>query len=242
MCHPWIAAGVTAFLVTQAVRELRPVLTASAEDDGPAHAGLLGARLRRWFRSRMEPLADALLRLGMTADRVTLSQLLVSVLCGAAYAAGWVFTAGCLLIGSGTLDVLDGTMARKTGPTTARGAFFDSVVDRYGEGAVFVGLAALFREGAMLWVVLLAAFGSFMVSYARARAEALGADCSVGLMQRPERYVLLGAGSVLGVLLAHLTCRPARATAVLAMSVALVAVLANATALQRAVFALRRLA
>jgi CDP-diacylglycerol--glycerol-3-phosphate 3-phosphatidyltransferase len=242
MCHPWLAVGVTGLLVVKAAQELRVILARESAEESLVNAGLLGARLRAWFRGRIEPLADALLAAGMTADRVTVSQVLVSVLCGLLYGAGWIFTAGCVLIASGTLDVLDGAMARKTGPTTSRGAFFDSVVDRYGEGAVFIGLAMFYRESPMLWAVLVAAFGSFMVSYTRARAEALGVACSVGLMQRPERYVLLGAGSVLGVLFAHLVCQPGRAAGLLSLSVLLVAILANVTALQRAAFTLRRLA
>jgi CDP-diacylglycerol--glycerol-3-phosphate 3-phosphatidyltransferase len=242
MCHPWLAAGVAGLLAVKAAQELRVILARESAEESLASSGLLGARLRAWFRGRTEPLADALLAVGMTADRVTVSQVLVSVLCGLLYAVGWIFTAGCVLIASGTLDVLDGAMARKTGPTTPRGAFFDSVVDRYGEGAVFIGLAMFYRESSMLWAVLAAAFGSFMVSYTRARAEALGVACSVGLMQRPEPYVLLGAGPVLGVLFAHLVCQPGRAAGLLSLSVLLVAILANVTALQRAAFTLRRLA
>jgi CDP-diacylglycerol--glycerol-3-phosphate 3-phosphatidyltransferase len=81
-----------------------------------------------------------------------------------------------------------------------------------------------------------------MVSYTRARAEALGAECRVGLMQRPERYVVLGGGSVLAVLTAHLTCGAVAAETLLAACVVAVGILANATALQRTAAVLRRLA
>ena len=115
MCHPWLAAGVTGFVAVLLSHELAPVVRESAPDHGPGHDGLLGIRLRRWFRARMAPLADAALGIGLTADGATLLQLATSVLCATAYGHGWMFTAGWTLIASGTLDVLDGEMARRQG-------------------------------------------------------------------------------------------------------------------------------
>jgi CDP-diacylglycerol---glycerol-3-phosphate 3-phosphatidyltransferase len=238
MCHPWLAAGVTAFIVVSVVRELRPVLAGAARGD--AADGFLGPNVRAWFRGRIGPLADFFLDAGISPNGVTAFQLAVSALSSAAYATGWIFTAGWLLLVAGTLDVVDGTMARTRGATSRRGAFIDSVVDRYGEAAVFFGMAVYFRHDAALWIVLAAFFGAFMVSYTRARAEALGAECKVGLMQRPERYVTLGAGSLATVVCSHLACAPVRGP--LLASLALVAVLANLTAVQRAVRAYRELA
>jgi CDP-diacylglycerol--glycerol-3-phosphate 3-phosphatidyltransferase len=241
MCHPWLAAGVTGVIGVLLVRELTPIFRhAEAGSDEPG-SGLLGAALRAWFRDRIEPLVDTLLAAGISANSVTAVQLVASVLCGIAYGAGWVFTAGWLLMASGTLDVLDGAIARKGGAAGPRGAFVDSVVDRYGECAVFFGLAAYFRESWPLWAVLAAFFGAFMVSYTRARAEGLGADCRIGLLQRPERYVILGGGSIVSTLAAHLSCDAAPGYGVLVASVVVVAALANVTALQRAGVALRRL-
>lgn len=241
MCHPWLAAGVICFIVVQSLREIGPVLVRREVGTEEPVSGLLGARVRGWFRGRVDPLVDAFLAAGVTANLVTGLQLVASVLCGVAYGVGWIFTAGWVLITSGTLDVVDGAIARKGGVAGRRGAFLDSVVDRYGEGAVFAGLIVHFREGWSLWVVLAAFFGSLMVSYTRARAEGLGMECTVGLMQRAERYVVLGGGSMASSLAVHLTCAVAPSHDILLASVAVVAVLANATALQRAVFAARRL-
>ena len=241
MCHPWLAAGVIGVIGVLLVRELGPVFRhadAGAEEPG---GGLLGAALRAWFRSRMEPLVDTLSAAGISANSVTAVQLATSVLCGIAYGSGWVFTAGWLLIAGGTLDVLDGAIARKRGAAGPRGAFVDSVVDRYGECAVFFGLAAYFHDGWPLWAVLAAFFGALMVSYTRARAEGLGADCRLGLLQRPERYVILGGGSIVSALAAHLSCDAVAGHGVLVASIVVVAALANVTALQRAAFALRQL-
>ncbi len=241
MCHPWLAAGVAGFLGVVITREIVPVLRRGDVAASPDQ-GLLGAGLRAWFRERIDPLVDALLAAGIRADWVTAVQLAISVLCGAAYAYGWLFTGGWLLLTGGTFDVLDGSMARKRGAASARGAFVDSVVDRYGECAVFLGLAAYFRDGWTLWAVLAAAFGAFMVSYTRARGEGLGVACAIGLLQRPERYVIIGIGSLIGSLAAHLTCAPAAAYGVLVVGILAVAVLANVTALQRAAAIVRHLA
>ncbi len=240
-CHPWLAAAVTGFVGVLVFREIVPVLRAG-DGDARLAEGLLGAGLRAWFRGRIAPLVDALLDAGVAADVVTAVQLATSVLCGIAYARGWIFTGGWLLLTGGTLDVLDGAMARKRGVASARGAFVDSVVDRYGECAVFLGLAVCFRDAAALWAVLAAAFGAFMVSYTRARGEGLGVTCAVGLLQRPERYVILGGTSLIGSLVAHLGCAPRVATAFLVAGIITVAMLANVTALQRAVAIVRRLA
>ncbi len=241
MCHPWLAAGVTCVLALVLVRELGPVVRGPAGGARAADTGLLGVRLRTWFRGWVEPVVDALLAAGLSANVVTALQLLASALCGLAFGAGWLFTAGWLLLSCGTLDVLDGGMARKRGAASPRGAFIDSVVDRYADGAVCAGLAVLYRDDWALWAVLAAFVGAFMVSYTRARAEGLGTECRVGLAQRPERYVLLAAGSIAGALGSHLACSPVPGRVLLTASVCVVAVLANATALQRAVFVLRRL-
>ena len=92
-----------------------------------------------------------------------------------------------------------------------------------------------------LWAVLAAFLGGFMVSYSRARAESLGADCSLGFTQRPERYVILGGGSMFGTLAAHVACDPGVGRAALIVSLVVVAALANLTALQRVAFTVRQL-
>src|SRR5262249_52435698 len=139
-------------------------------------------------------------------DHLTYSQLVVSLLAGVAFARGAVFLAGWLTILAGTLDIIDGSLARRTGLASDRGAFVDSVVDRWAEVATFVGLGVLFRHGWTLLGVALAAFASQMVSYVRARAEGLGLDLTSGRAQRPERYVILGFGAWVSGLVGHLLC------------------------------------
>jgi phosphatidylglycerophosphate synthase len=241
MCHPWLAAGVTGFVAVLLVRELAPVLREPISVEARFETGLLGEDLRRWFRARIGGLADIALRNGLTADNATLLQLAMSFVCGVSYASGWMFTAGWMLIASGTLDVLDGEMARRGGRDGPRGAFLDSVVDRYGESAVFAGLVVYYRDDWVLWGVLAAWAGGFLVSYMRARAESLGIDCRAGLIQRPERYVILGGASMVSVIAMHLTCTLDGRHGLVTAAIYVLAVLAHLTALQRVLGTLRRL-
>jgi CDP-diacylglycerol--glycerol-3-phosphate 3-phosphatidyltransferase len=106
--------------------------------------------------------------------------------------------AGTFVVGS-LLDILDGALARVGGKTTPFGAFIDSTTDRVGEGAMLAAIALVFSRHGKDWAVVLAVtavVGSFLVSYTRARAEALGLRGDVGLGSRAERVVLITAGLV----------------------------------------------
>jgi phosphatidylglycerophosphate synthase len=241
MCHPWLAAGVVCFVGILLYRELAPLAGRHDATAPRGETGLLGAQLRIWFRGRVTPLATMLLAHGLTANGVTFSQLAASVASGLAYAHGWMFTGGWLLIAGGTLDVLDGEMARRGGDAGPRGAFIDSVVDRYGESAVFTGLAVFYRDGSMLWVVLMAWLGGYLVSYARARAEGLGIECREGLLQRPERYVILGLSSMASTVIGQFACGAPARHDLLMLAIAALAVLSHLTAMQRMIATLRKL-
>lgn len=107
--------------------------------------------------------------------------------------------AGLVIIGAGIFDMVDGRVARATGQVTTFGAFFDSVVNRYSDLALFFGLLVYYaRANRFFYVVLVAVVmtGSVMVSYARARAESLIERCKVGFMERPERIVLVIIGAL----------------------------------------------
>lgn len=109
------------------------------------------------------------------------------------------FYAGLVVIGAGIFDMVDGRVARQTDQVTIFGAFFDSVIDRYSDVVLFFGLLVFYARGNRLFYVFLAAFvmvTSLMVSYTRARAEALIGKCKVGFMERPERIVLIILGAL----------------------------------------------
>jgi len=157
--------------------------------------------LKERARRVVQPVARGLVRLGVSPNGLTLFAFLASVGAGVLFGLGAFAWGALVLLVAGLGDMLDGAVAREGGTTTTFGAFFDSTMDRYAELAVFGGYLAYFvREGSLLYALLsfLAAGGSFGVSYARARAEGLGVDCRVGLMERPERMVLLLVASAVG--------------------------------------------
>jgi CDP-diacylglycerol--glycerol-3-phosphate 3-phosphatidyltransferase len=107
--------------------------------------------------------------------------------------------AALVIIGAGIFDMVDGRVARQTDQVTVFGAFFDSVMDRYSDVALFFGLLVFYARGNRFFYVVLVAFvmvTSLMVSYTRARAEALIKSCKVGFMERPERIVLVILGAL----------------------------------------------
>jgi phosphatidylglycerophosphate synthase len=107
--------------------------------------------------------------------------------------------AGLVIIGAGIFDMVDGRVARATGQVTTFGVFFDSVIDRYSDVALFFGLLVYYARGNHFFYLVLVAFvmvSSVMVSYTRARAESLIGSCKVGFMERPERIVLVIIGAL----------------------------------------------
>jgi CDP-diacylglycerol--glycerol-3-phosphate 3-phosphatidyltransferase len=110
------------------------------------------------------------------------------------------FWAGIAIVVCGLFDILDGKVAVNTNKKSLFGAMFDSTLDRYSEFFIYLGLAAYFRNHWALWLTFWTILGSSMVSYTRARAEGLGIECKIGIMQRAERMLLLFLGSMIGSL------------------------------------------
>ena len=107
--------------------------------------------------------------------------------------------AGLVIIAAGLFDMVDGRVARQTNQVSVFGAFFDSVLDRYSDVAIFFGLLVYYSRADRLLYVFLTAFvmtACVMISYTRARAEALIGQCKVGFMERPERIVLVILGAL----------------------------------------------
>ena len=136
------------------------------------------------------------------------------------------FWAGIMIVISGLFDILDGKVAVNTDQKSLFGAIFDSALDRYSEFFIYLGLAAYFRNHWALWLTFWAILGSSMVSYTRARAEGLGIECKIGIMQRAERMLLLFLGAMIGSLFNIFD--PAMITVL-----AIIAVFSNITAIQR---------
>ncbi|HKZ41970.1 MAG TPA: CDP-alcohol phosphatidyltransferase family protein [Candidatus Hodarchaeales archaeon] len=135
--------------------------------------------------------------LNIHPNYLTLIGFLFTGLAAFHLAKGKFFSAGILIIVAGIFDMLDGRVARITNNVTRFGAFFDSVLDRYSDIAIYLGLVIYYSKGQRISYVMLsgvAMVGSVMTSYTRARAESLIPSCKVGFMERPERLVLLIIG------------------------------------------------
>jgi CDP-diacylglycerol--glycerol-3-phosphate 3-phosphatidyltransferase len=147
----------------------------------------------------IDPVAALLARLGVNPNVLTTIGTLCSVTGGLAFAFGRIRLAGFIIGLSAIFDVLDGLVARRSERSTVFGAFYDSTLDRVADGALLGGILYFFAtdpahsSNVMVAVSVLGLIGTFLVSYTRARAEALGIDAKVGFMQRPERVVLISA-------------------------------------------------
>lgn len=191
-------AGAIGFaLASMAVYRVSRACPSHQDLTGRGGSFVLGYWVRNWFYWLIRPLTRASIAIGLTP----LFYNLFAVACGlgsmVAYATQHFPVAGLLVFVSGVADVMDGEVARATSTADARGAFLDSTLDRFTEFAAFVGLAYFFASGWVAVAVVAALGGSLLVSYTRARGESLGVVCKVGLMQRAERMILLGLGSVL---------------------------------------------
>lgn len=151
----------------------------------------------------IEPAISLLARHRVSPNAITTVGTLVTVAAGVVYATGHIMTAGWIMAVTAFFDVIDGEVARRTGRCTVFGAFYDSTLDRVADGALMAGLTVFYATNPihhnmyMMVVCLLGIIGTFLVSYTRARAESLGIDAKVGVMQRPERIVLLSAPQAL---------------------------------------------
>ena len=204
---------------------------------------VLDGDIEAWWISVISPVENFLVRKRFNPDHITLLSFGFNAAGCILFCVGWVFMAGWAVIFAGTLDVLDGRIARKIGTASKRGAFFDSMLDRYGEILIFLGLAVHFRGSILFPVILLALAGSLMVSYTRARAEGLGVTCRVGMMQRPERIVLLGLGAIFSSVLYMLrgTIGMNAGPYLMGLVLVLLAILANHTAFSRMIHVMREL-
>jgi CDP-diacylglycerol--glycerol-3-phosphate 3-phosphatidyltransferase len=194
---------------------------------------LFTTRFQAWVRRIALRLAARMQKLPVTPNQLTVLGFLITCVAAVLIALDHPFFGGLVLLFAGIFDIFDGALARASGRSYAYGAFLDSTTDRFSEGVVMVGLLILFeRHGIALGpvLVLLAMAGSFLVSYVRARAQALGFTADGGLLARPERVLL----TVVGLLLT-----PAHIGGLLTV-VAILAIFTNFTVIQRVWFVWRQ--
>jgi phosphatidylinositol alpha-mannosyltransferase len=215
-----LAASGTALLAAPVVH-LTPPTTVYNETQGAK------PMLTEPFEARVRAITQRVVghvlgRSGITPNMLTMLGLVLTLSVTTTLATGHLVLGGILVLLTSAFDMFDGALARATHRNSTFGAFFDSTIDRYSEALIFLGLLLYYQRvpGAHfeLSFVYLTIVGSLMVSYTRARAEALGIECKVGILARPERVILLSLGLIIGWL--HVT-------------LAILALFTNFTALQR---------
>lgn len=163
--------------------------------------------LQAWARGIARRAAQIFVRTPITPNMLTLFGLVLNIVVATLLATGHLVAGGVMIIVAGLFDMLDGALAKITNRVSAFGAFLDSVVDRYSEAVVLLGLLLYYYQQLSIQrvteVVLIYAilFGSVMISYTRARAEGLNIKNEVGLMARPERIILLAVGLLFNTVL-----------------------------------------
>ena len=182
---------------------------------------------KAWLTRLGDPLARALLRAHVRPNHLTMLGLGVSVVAACALAQGRLRVGAVLLALAGLCDFFDGSLARLAHSVSAFGAFLDSVVDRYSDLVVLLGVVLYYHRAADttgVFLTMVALVGTIMTSYTKARAQSIGVACEIGLIERPERLIVLIAGATFNLL----------TPAMIAL-----AVLTNLTALQRIVYTQR---
>lgn len=159
-------------------------------------------QMRKRFKGLLDKIGGFLNHLGLMPNTITIIGLVGNTIGAFFLSQGQMFAGGIIILLMGPVDALDGTMARLRGESSDFGAFVDSVTDRYSELVIFGGLLFYYiQQGEMLPAMLayLAAAGSVLVSYTRARAQSLGLETKVGLLTRMERYLVLAPCLVLNI-------------------------------------------
>lgn len=214
---------------------------AGVRPDGSARKGsfVLGRWVRDWFYWAIRPAKSAAVDAGWSPDVFNYIGLALSLLSMGLYAAGSLGLAGWMLLLGGVADVLDGEVARARGVASSFGAFLDSTLDRFAEVAVFVGIAAFYTDRTAYLLVVVALGGSLLVSYTRARGESVGVVCKAGVMQRAERMLALGFGSIFDPTISKWVGLPTGS--ILFWVLAVVAVATMGTAIYRTIWISREL-
>lgn len=183
----------------------------------------LSDRMRVIFKGTLDSVGGFFNRLGIFPNTMTLIGVAGNIVAAILLALGHITVGGILVLAMGLVDTVDGTMARLRGMPSEFGAFVDSVSDRYSELVIFGGLLYYFLAKGD-WIsglgIYIAASGSVLVSYVRARAASVGMDTKVGFLSRFERYLVLAPSLIFNIPV---------------VGIWIIAVLANFTALQRIV-------
>jgi CDP-diacylglycerol--glycerol-3-phosphate 3-phosphatidyltransferase len=159
---------------------------------------MFDGRLRSQVDAAVKPIGNSIRKAGISADMITATGIVMAVAASVAIGSGALQLGFLLLVLTGIPDLLDGAVAKASGKSSLRGAFFDSVSDRLTDGLLFGGVTwYLAASGEPPWVIMLPVAGyvtASIVSYIRAKADALGFDARGGMVERAERFILLAIG------------------------------------------------
>lgn len=195
--------------------------------------------LQKLIYTLINPIIKGMIKMGITPNMVTTIGFVGNVVAAFLFihasqlmpismGFSWIGWGGAILLFSGLFDMMDGRLARLGNMSTTFGAFWDSTLDRYSELFSLFGITLYLMTASGIWagvITFMALVGSIMVSYVRARAEGLGIECKVGLMQRPERVVVTALAAIITGMTSNLWW--------LIGGMTLIAVLANITAFWR---------
>lgn len=196
---PALALVWARFAYCAALRRLGKRVPFDQETQDRGQSLLIGQSMRQAFVWSVAPIVNALVSARVGPNALTLVCMILSLAAGTLIACGAVTLGGVIGLCAVCFDYFDGRVARLTGRATRAGAFLDSTLDRYGEVAFLSGAAVLFRDSLWALAACLVALGAGgIVSYTRAKAEALGICLESGLMQRPERVMLFCFGASFG--------------------------------------------
>lgn len=171
---------------------------------------ILNTWFRYWWLWVIGPLFRFFMKSQMSPNLISATGTFLALCAGAVFAFSTPYMGvvsfglgGWLMVFGGSMDFMDGWVARQKKLESLSGAFFDSCMDRVAECFVFAGLAWYFRGSVILWVVMAALCGSMLTSYAKCCGDKMGAEYSGGIMQRPERVVYVGVGAILAPLIGY---------------------------------------
>lgn len=206
-------------------------------------SSILSSEMREWWFWLTNPIVTLFIKMRLTPNAITVLGFFVSSISAYLFSRGSFGYAGWMLFLGASFDMFDGRVARMTGRTSRSGGYFDSVIDRYQESVTFLALAWYFKGSWFMLICIAALVGSVLVSYTRARGEGVGINCSVGIMQRPERIFYLGVAAIFQPvadfgLSALFAVQP---PFLLMFAILFIAVLSNVTALHRMIYVMNAL-
>lgn len=234
----FLLGAVAVLTIAYAIRLLVKGRVSFARVDKQGGSALLSKGLMEMAYWWLQPMGRALVAAHVTPNMISWASLAFGLLAGVCLAFGHFGFGGAFALVSGFLDSLDGMVARLTGASSDAGEVLDATVDRYAEGFFISGLVIYYRDIPVLQILaLLALMGSFMVSYSSAKAEALHVDPPKGSMRRPERALYLTLGAILSPITIaeyeYVRDYPIAIGFPMVIALGLIAVLANASAIER---------